>query len=34
MLRSLRILTRHGTAPVNDDPDGESILPIVVPTRD
>lgn len=34
MLRSLRILTRHGTAPVTGEVDSEPILPVVVPTRD
>jgi len=33
MLRSLRILTRHGTAPVTDELDAEPLLPVVVPTR-
>jgi hypothetical protein len=33
MLRSLRILTRHGTAPVTGELDGEPILPVVAPTR-
>jgi hypothetical protein len=34
ILRSLRIVTRHGTAPGNDELDSEPILPVVVPTRD
>jgi hypothetical protein len=34
MLRSLRILTRHGTAPAHDDPDSEPLLPVVAPSRD
>lgn len=34
MLRSLRILTRHGTAPLSDEPDSELMLPVVAPTRE
>jgi hypothetical protein len=34
LLRSLRILTRHGTAPLNDEPDADPMLPVVAPTRE
>jgi hypothetical protein len=33
MLRSLRIVTRYGTAPANDGDDPGPLLPVVVPTR-
>jgi hypothetical protein len=34
MLQSLRIVTRHGTAPAHDEPDSEPMLPVVAPRRD